>query len=363
MSVRTGGGGHEACERKVRNDPPVSARTAQPRRIAGRLARRLAGVAGFELVRRPPAADPDPPGSAEPLTIPAGVTEPFSTAEYDVVPRGTFDIVRRDYYSPIPDLSRLPEDVWTRRSAIGGVQLSTAQAMDYVERELARHIAELDVPRDDPGAPGTFFLSNTGFESVDAELLYAMVRATGPKRVVELGSGYTTLLINLACRRNAADGVATSHEAFDPYPRPHILGKELPSPTTLTPISATDVPLEVFSGLDRGDILFVDTTHTVKLASDVNFMILDVLPLLQPGVIVHFHDIFLPWEYPRTWFEDMHWYWSEQYLLQAFLAYNRDFEIIVPAHALAREQRGRLAAVIPSVGETTSPGSMWLRRN
>jgi hypothetical protein len=307
------------------------------------LAHALAARAGFELVRR-------------------GETTPFSTAEYDVVPRGGFDIVRRDYYSPIPDLSRVPDEVWTRRSALGGVDLSTDSAMQFVEGELGPAIAELDVPTRDPGVSGVFFLGNQGFDTVDAELLYSMVRSMHPRRVVELGSGYTTLLINMACRRNAAEGDETAHEVFDPYPRPHILGDALASPSTLTSTSATDVPLELFAELERGDILFVDTTHTVKLASDVNFVVLDVLPVLKPGVLVHFHDIFLPWEYPRQWLSDMHWYWAEQYLLQAFLAYNRSFDVVVPAHALAREHPERLAAVIPSFSPPARPGSMWLRR-
>jgi hypothetical protein len=321
----------------------VSSATSRLRRRTGRLTHALAARAGFELVRR-------------------GATEPFTTAEYDVVPRGGFDIVRRDYYSPIPDLSRTPEDVWTRRSALGGLNLATGSAMDFVERELGPAIAELDVPTGDPGVPGQFFLGNQGFDTVDAELLYGMIRAMRPRRVVELGSGYTTLLINMACRRNGVEGVDTVHEAFDPYPRPHILGDTLAPPSMLTAISATDVPLELFAGLQRGDILFVDTTHTVKLASDVNFVVLDVLPVLAPGVLVHFHDIFLPWEYPRQWLSQMHWYWSEQYLLQAFLAFNESFEILVPAQALAQDHPERLAAVIPSFAPPASPGSMWLRR-
>jgi hypothetical protein len=325
------------------------------------VAHRLLGAAGFDLVRR---RDPPAPavGAAPPATetIPTGRSEPFATAGYDIVPRGQYDIVRHDYYSPIPDLSRVPEEAWVRRSALGGVELGLPAALELVESELAPRIAELDIPAEDPGVPGKFFLHNQGFETVDAELLYGIVRAMRPARVVELGSGYSTLLINLACRRNAGDGLNTTHEAFDPYPREHILGVD--PPARVTPISATEVPLEVFAELEAGDVLFVDTTHTVKLASDVNFVILDVLPQLQSGVLVHFHDIFLPWEYPRRWFSEMQWYWAEQYLLQAFLAYNRDFEILVPAHALAREHPERLRRVIPSFADGGGPGSMWLRR-
>jgi hypothetical protein len=309
---------------------------------AGRV-QRLAARTGFELV-------------------PRGRSEPFSTAKYDVVPRGRFDLVRRDYYSPVPDFARLPKDVWHRRSHMSGVDLAPLEAMEFLERVLAPFIAEFDVPVHRNGGPGEFFLRNDNFEAVDAELLYGMIRAMRPQRVVELGSGYSTLLINLACRRNGDDGITTVHQAFDPYPREHILGPALPPPSSLEPISATDVPFELFAELRAGDVLFVDTTHVVRLAGDVNFVVLDVLPRLQEGVIVHFHDIFLPWEYPRSWLTEMGYYWTEQYLLQAFLAYNREFEVLVPAQAVAREFPERLRGVIPSFTDGVSPGSMWLRR-
>ncbi len=295
--------------------------------------------------------------------IPRGASEPFATAEYDVLPRGRFDFVRRDYYSPIPDLEALPADIFTRRSDLGGVALDATAGIELIEQRLAPHVAELDVPPEDPGEPGVFFLRNTGFESVDAELLYAMVRARRPRRVVELGSGYTTLLIGQAVRRNHAEGIETSHVAYDPFPRPHVLGEAVSGASSLQPVGATDVPLEVFDSLGPGDILFVDTTHTVKLGSDVNFIVLDVLPRLKPGVAVHFHDVFLPFEYPRQWFEQMQFYWAEQYLLQAFLAFNTAFSILIPAGAVARELPERLGRVIPSFAPGVSPGSLWIERN
>jgi hypothetical protein len=292
--------------------------------------------------------------------IPRGQVKPFSTTEYDVVPRDSYDLVIRDYYSPIPDLSLLPEDIWLRRSDLRGVELDAERAIQYVERELNPAIAELDVPLDDPGEPGVFFLRNSRFESVDAELLYAMIRTTRPNNVLELGSGYSTLLINMAARRNISDGMSTQHTVYDPYPCEHILGSSLPEPTVLETVSATDVPLEAFERLGEGDVLFVDTTHTVKLGSDVNFIILEVLPRLQPGVMIHFHDVFLPWEYPREWFERMHYYWTEQYLLHAFLAFNSAFTILVPASAVAREYPRRLGQVIPTFQTGVMPGSIWL---
>ena len=89
---------------------------------------------------------------------------------------------------------------------------------------------------------------------------------------------------------------------------------------------------------------------------------LDVLPQLAPGVVVHFHDIFLPWEYPRVWLEEMGYFWGEQYLLQAFLAFNRDFEVVLPAHALVRDHFDRMRRVITSLTQPRAAGAFWLRR-
>jgi predicted O-methyltransferase YrrM len=278
------------------------------------------------------------------------------------VPKGRYDVVPRNYYSPIPNLELLPEDAWERRSGLGGVDLRVDAAIDLIEGQLAEFVAELEVPATGPVGPGEFFLANENYESVDAELLYAILRARKPRQVLELGSGFTTLLIGEAARRNAADGFETEHVSCDPFPRAQIVGEAPPPPTRFERQSATDVPLETFARLQAGDVLFVDTTHTVKLGSDVNYIVLDVLPTLAPGVIVHFHDVFLPWEYPREWFETMQYYWAEQYLLQAFLAFNHDFEVLIPAAAVAREYPERLAAVVPSFAPGKRPGAIWLIR-
>ena len=289
------------------------------------------------------------------------IQELVARAGYEIVSRDRFDVVRRDYYSPVPDLRDQAAEIWHRRSPLEGIEIAPLKSMELIERELAPFIAEFDFPLHDPGLPGSFFVLNENFEAVDSELLYSIVRAMRPARVIELGSGYSTLLINLACQRNARAGVRTTHEVFDPYPRSHITGR-LRHPTRLVPTRATDLPLEVFIELGERDILFIDTTHTVKLGSEVNFVILDVLPRLRPGVLVHFHDIFLPWEYPQQWFTEWEMFLAEQYLLQAFLAYNRQFEILIPAQLLSREYPDRLRSVIPSFGPASSPGSMWLRR-
>jgi hypothetical protein len=130
------------------------------------------------------------------------------------------------------------------------------------------------------------------------------------------------------------------------------------------PIAAQDLDPDVVRALGHNDVLFVDTTHTVKTGGDVVHIVLEMLPRLASGVYVHFHDIFLPDEYPREWVVQRRRAWAEQYLLQAFLAFNSAFEVVLPLHALTRRQPELARETIPSFARTrgTGPGAFWIRR-
>jgi Methyltransferase domain len=270
-----------------------------------------------------------------------------------------YDLVKRHYYSEVPDLDSLPPDIWTAKRVLPGVDFDIAAGLRLLRDELFEFIAEFDAPALSTGDPRDFYYQNTFYEGLDAETLYAMVRRHHPRRVLELGSGMSTLVIARARQRN---GLADSHhDVYDPFSRAE-LRSALVEICDLHPISATDVPLSQFAELDPGDFLFVDTTHTVKIGSDVNRLILDVLPTLAPGVLVHFHDIYLPYEYPIAFFTELGFSWAEQYLLQAFLALNPEFEILFGNAALAREHPDEVRALVPSTVTSTRPSAFWIRR-
>jgi predicted O-methyltransferase YrrM len=234
-----------------------------------------------------------------------------------------------------------------------GVDFDLARQLAWLENDLAPYIAEFPYPREQP-AEGGFYLDNGNYETVDAETLWAIVRHLKPERIIELGSGYSTLVMAGAVEANREEGHTTELRTFDPYARDFVKGA--------VPQSALDVPLERFDELQSGDVLFVDTTHTVKTGSEVNRIVLEVLPRLAPGVHVHFHDIFLPYEYPREYLADQWWFWAEQYLLQAFLACNDHFEVTLATNALATDHADRVAAVVPSFTPGIQPGAFWIRR-
>ena len=268
-------------------------------------------------------------------------------------------VVLKTYYSPIPDLSQQPPDIFERRDPLHGIAFDLQAQLRFVEEQLVPYLHELADGAADVDARYRFETDNSSVPEADARVMYAMVRDLKPRRIVELGSGQTSRVLAQAVRRNAAEGSPASYRAYDPFPT--AVDEGLPGLDALERIKAQDVGDDVFGALQDGDLLFVDTTHTVKLGGDVNRIILGALPLLAPGVVVHFHDILLPYEYPEYLFADYGLYWAEQYLLQAFLACNTSFEVRCAVHALSEQYDDRLvAAGVKPAGKSGS--SFWLRR-
>ena len=268
-------------------------------------------------------------------------------------------VLPRNIYSPIPDVPLANDPLWRQPAMTPGVIIDALAHLHYVRSVLAPYIAEFSAPLERPADDG-FYLRNPWYGAGDAELLYAMVRHHKPRRLLEFGTGYSTLVSARACAANARDGCSVDFVSIDPFAR--IPGTPSPGLVRHECLSARSVPLERFLELASGDILFIDTSHTVKCGSEVNFLILDVLPQLRPGVLVHFHDIFLPYEYPYDWYA-RETYFAEQYLLQAFLSGNPAYEVVLASHAVARMHHEALGRVIPTLAAVQyGPAAFWIRR-
>lgn len=270
-----------------------------------------------------------------------------------------YDTVRSGFYSPLPDLAALGPDTWTRASPLEGIDWDSGAQLAWVEENLTGPLAEWDPAFDTGSSYGRYDVRNGAYDEIDSELAWAMVRFLRPRRLVELGSGASSLVLAHAARANAADGSPCEYRVFDPFPRPWV-EEGMPGMTACEPVRAQDVPLGVFEALEAGDVLFVDTTHTVKTGSEVNRIVLDVLPRLAPGVAVHFHDIFLPWEYHRHWIEG-DFKWNEQYLLQAFLSMNSGYEVLCSSQALVREQNEGIRSLVSTIRPASAPSALWIR--
>lgn len=164
-----------------------------------------------------------------------------------------------------------------------------------------------------PKSGQLFSLDNEYFTSPDAEILYATVQRYQPRNIVEVGSGNSTLLF----RQAITDGqLNTRLVSIDPHPRREIARY---SHEIIAERVENLHDLKRFTDLNANDILFIDSSHEIKAGNDVLFLLLQVLPALQPGVLIHIHDVFLPYEYPRRWLVEERWNWTEQYFVHALL--------------------------------------------
>jgi predicted O-methyltransferase YrrM len=285
--------------------------------------------------------------------------------------RWGYHIVPNHFYFPIPDTRNLSSSLWDEPDdQVPGLKLD-AQGMRSRLVELAsRYGPEVaDWPRhqaalwsDHPA----YYVENGRFMSVDAELLYFMIREARPKHVIEIGAGYSTLVTALALETNARDKPGRDGAVFtsiDPYPE-HWIGTT-GQLTEVRPIPVQAVPIADFQGLGEGDVLFIDSSHVLKAGSDVQYLLLHVLPRLAPGVIVHLHDIFMPYEYPKDWIMEKRLFWTESYAVQAFLTFNDRFEVLWSSALMTRVSPDLVRRLLPHFAAAPShhrPGSLWLRR-
>ncbi|MBO9541917.1 class I SAM-dependent methyltransferase [bacterium] len=273
-------------------------------------------------------------------------------------------VVPNHFYEPVPDTRQLAERLWEVPSACVGLNWNEAQQVDLLQRLSAAYRAEYaHFPFDKPSIPHEYYLNNPSFKTVDGEMLYSMVRHFKPRRIFEIGSGNSTYLSAKALLKNQQEtGQSCELTAFEPYPN-EVLRAGFPGLSALVRKPVQEIPWQEFSKLGENDILFIDSSHVLKIGSDVQYEVLELLPRLNPGVIIHLHDIFLPAEYPREWVKQRQIFWTEQYLLQAFLAFNDSFEVLWGGSYMHLNHRDKLQAAFPAYDPARNwPGSIWLRK-
>ena len=274
-----------------------------------------------------------------------------------------FNITPNHYYSPIPDLNTLKQSDLERKSNLIGINLDEPGQLALLDCFAQRYQSEyVAFNAERSNLDGKFFFGNGTFEHVDAEVLYAMIRHFKPKRMIEIGSGWSTLVSAAACWKNQLDQNPCRFTAIEPYPS-DLFQKPISGLTELIKLKLEDVPLSVFTELGHNDILFIDSTHVIKCGNDVEREYFEILPRLKPGVIVHVHDIFLPLRYPANWLTQEMIFWNEQYLLEALLMYSTGFQVLWAGCHMHLQYPGRLAAAFPGyVPEKALPGSFWMRK-
>jgi predicted O-methyltransferase YrrM len=285
----------------------------------------------------------------------AGVQRlPVSRAVFASV--GVFPI-RDHYYEPVfhPRHLREPLD---RPRQLPGIDLDLAG-----QKALLAGFHWNDELREFPWNPGPalgFAWNNRSFGPGDAEILYSMIRHFRPRRIVEIGSGNSTLMAVAAVRRNLADDPERTceHLCIEPYEMPWL---ERTGVRVLRE-RVEEVGLEPFLALEAGDLLFIDSSHMVRPQGDVLREFLEILPVLKPGVVVHVHDIYTPRDYPDQRLRQEVRFWNEQYLLEAMLSGSSRLQVLAALHFLKHDHPEVLAGCCPVLAEhpEAEPASFWM---
>jgi len=268
---------------------------------------------------------------------------------------GVFPITGH-YYEPLFDMSEL--DLAGKPRPLPGIDLHHDDQV-----ALLGQLSGDDIPDNwTQVAPDeiAYSLQNRNFGAGDADLWWHVIRHFKPSRIVEIGSGHSTRVAREAIAKNTAEeaGYSCDHICIEPYEMPWLekLGIEIRR------TKLEDADQSVFRDLGPGDILFIDSSHMIRPGGEVLMEFLEIVPQLAEGVIVHVHDIFTPREYPARWLEDPR-FWNEQYLLEAFLTGNAEWDVLLGGNYLAHDATDALEAAcrhfVPGKHE---PGSFYMQR-
>jgi predicted O-methyltransferase YrrM len=270
------------------------------------------------------------------------------------------------FYSPVvnPDEAYLIADnLWPKvPHEVLGIDFDPQGHESILREDFPRFIQDYRYADDEKDAASSndYYTNNSQFGWLDSRALFVLMRKWQPKRIIEVGSGFSSLLMADVNRRFLNDQCEIT--CVEPFPRP-FLQTGVPGIAALLEKNVQDVPLAFFNELQSGDILFIDSSHVAKTGSDVNYLFFEVLPRLNRGVRIHIHDVFLPNEYPRDWVIDENRSWNEQYVFRALLMYSTAFRVVFGcSYAFATMPSLVKTALNHPKGHAFSGGSIWIEK-
>ena len=289
-------------------------------------------------------------------------------------------VIPSHFYFPVPNLKSFQQKDWGACRPCAALDFRLQEQIQRLHTEILPFASEWNFAEAASADQHEFHLNNGFFEHIDAEVAYSFVRRAKPRMLVEVGSGNSTLLLASALKKNAAEGQASEMISIDPHAQPYLKGG-IPGRMRLMEIPVQKAPLDIFRRLRANDILFIDSSHVVSMDSDVVCECLRILPELAPGVLIHFHDIFTPLDYPEKFVMKNLCFWGEQYLLEAFLSFNSTFRVLWSSSAMQhfhpdvlrkafpawedsfRRMPARLKIFSPTLdGANVWPCSFWIER-
>lgn len=263
------------------------------------------------------------------------------------------------FYSPVPAPDATPfEPASPPMDGLAGIDLNHERQLQTL-RQMAASFPEM--PFQDLAQPGLRYqFQNPFFTYADASLLYGLLRLLRPRRMIEIGSGWSSAVTLDTNERFLDNAMRCTFVDPDPSRLVSLLKPGDVERLQIIPDRVQQIDRSLFDELGDGDVLFVDSSHVTKVGSDVNFLLFEVFPRLAPGVHVHVHDVFYPFEYPREWITGGRG-WNEAYLIRAFLQDNRAWEITCFGHYLQHACPAELRQSMPLAMRSTAQ-SLWLKK-
>lgn len=266
------------------------------------------------------------------------------------------------FYSPIvniKEIQKFEDQIWLKNILnIKGIQLNIENQLNNI-KNFSKYYNELPF-KAYPQPNLRYYFNNSYFNTFDGIILYSFIREYKPERIIEIGSGFSSALMMDTNQHFVKDEIEIKF--IEPYPDriKSLMNSNDKKGYTIIESNVQKVPIEVFMELCQNDILFIDSTHVCKTGSDVNYLLFSVIPNLKRGVLIHFHDIFYSFEYPKEWvYQGRNW--NENYLVKAFLMYNTDFQIEFFNSFIFSNYHSQLLENLPLASEEGG-GSLWLRK-
>lgn len=271
------------------------------------------------------------------------------------------NVLPQNFYSSIPSIEEIQNsfEYTEENPPYLNKQIFNKEALQHANdllAELTKYSVEFSPPDDEEkGNHEGFYWNNSQFTLSDAMSYYSFIRKVKPKKIIEIGSGFSTLVAINALKKNGSGELI----CIEPYPRDFLLDNDY---VQLKKLKAQDLSIEELNAiLSDGDILFIDSTHTVKSGSDCLHIYLRLLPEINSSIYVHVHDIFFPFSLPKEWLLDHHIYWSEQYLLMALLMDTKRYEFLYGSHFHLWANPQELSLLMHGRTKTSEGGSLWFR--
>jgi hypothetical protein len=264
--------------------------------------------------------------------------------------------VTKHYYDPFFSLEDISSATSNRK--LPGISLNEEDQLLLLKNfSFQSELKDFPINKVDESS---FFWKNGSFESGDAETWFNFIRFKKPKMIIEIGSGYSTLLAIEAIKKNKLENndYSCEHICIEPYEMSWLENKDI----RVIREKVEDVDIKIFEKLNENDFLFIDSSHMIKRGGDVLHEYLQILPSLNKGVIVHIHDIFTPNDYPSEWVSNYLRFWNEQYLLESFMTNNSEWSVLMAVNYMQHNHYNNLEDSCYNLEKSREPGSFYIQK-